>query len=88
MLAKLGFIVHRVCDLPICVQILFELARIQQVIGNDTLLLQRGNILANPVIKLWVVALGKLRRKTGRELAIRRVVFLLLNQFSTPRVLN
>ena len=45
-------IVHRVLGLPICVQVLFELSRIQHVIGNDTLLLQRGNVLADPIIKL------------------------------------
>ena len=46
-------------DLPFCVQILFELPRIQHLISDDTPLLQRGNVLADSVVKLWVVAFGE-----------------------------
>ncbi len=46
-------------DLPLCVQILFELSRIQHLISDDTPLLQGGDVFADTVVKLGVVPFGK-----------------------------
>ena len=47
------------CDLPLCVQILFELSRIQHLISDNSHLLQGGDVFADTVIQLRVVPFGE-----------------------------